>query len=335
MKTKQIMTVMIGIFSLFLLDACSKEETKVYEPFTVTCEEMNASSEVYAYISLLCEELTNGRLSSNMEQSEAESIFDDFCASVPGKVKEKELRVLPNQWVKLKLKSLTSNFSSEKQVNLQQTDTYKKYLDLVLTELAPNGDTDKATTYLEALLKPYDATKETTTVNGLVQNTYRVHKEYTSSTEADQYYNSVKHELDELDNTIDKQWPADIIYTGEINISYVYINEESGLGGASHVEGLTLHKPSILKTTWKTESSDAPFAQMTFKINNNEDVAPYFVNYKMAENDAYIISRQGYRMIFMEGEKIAYGFRILDANTMQVVQVGSETVIGGAIYTRQ
>lgn len=330
----------IGMFTmLFSLSSCD-EETKTYEQFYVTNNSSSSGiqADVSMYIAQRCKELNAAEFGQALEQSEAENKFQAFCSGLANEVKNKGYKVFADTWVDLQLQNLADEVIADKKVNLIKTADPKCYVQIVFTEIAPKGDTDKAAKFIEEVLKTFSLTKETKTEGDITSNIYSFYQEYSTATEANNYYQSKEADLKKVIDKIEKEWPADAIYTGKVVLSYSCVDESTGSrksGGESYI----VHKPGILGTTWTTTSSDAPFTSIQFVAGSNDEATPYFVSYKVTIDGKmadYKVIRLGSVIgVVTTSNAFKYMFGLDDANNFTLIEQDGVEVKNGPVYTLQ
>lgn len=326
---------------LFSLSSCD-DETKTYEQFYVTnnLSSSGVQTEVSMYVAQRCKDLNAAELGQALEQSEAENKFQAFCAGLADEIKNKGYKVFADTWVGLQLQNLTNDVIADKKVDLIKTADPKYYVWIVFTEIAPTGDTDKATKFIEEILKIFSLTKETKTENGITSNVYSFYKEYSSAAEAENYYQSKEKDWTEAMNKIEREWPADIIYTGKVEYFYRCVDEFTGkiLGNILN-NYYVVHKPGILGTTWTTTSTDAPFTSIQFMMGSNEEPTPIFVSYKATidgKSTDYRVIRAGNVIgVTTTNGAFKYMFRLGDANHFTLIEQDGAEAENAPVYTLQ
>lgn len=229
-------------------------------------------------------------------------------------------------------------------VEFTKTAEPKRYFSITFTEIAPNGDTNAATTFIESKLAPFSLTKDTTTIDadGNVTNIYSFYKEYASAEEMQEDYDTQKATLINLIDVLDNEWPANVLYTGELDLVCIF-KDEGGEYFNEITGNLICHKPTIIgkSKTWVTpHTPDVPFDTIQFSIYDNASI-PFFRSYKAVTKLNEITStdyayRKGVAILVMDAQsgKSKYGFKVLDTERMQLIQKNGEDIVDGPIYTK-
>lgn len=326
---------------MMFFSSCESEGEKTFEPFSVVYNSNsgNLQSDVVTYVSQRCAEFNQKQFSGQLEKSVAQSKFNDFCIALVAEVQTKNYKVFDNSWAKLQLQNVSGDVVSDKQVIFTKTAEPKRYVSIIFTENAPNGNTQQSTAFIESKLAPYSLTKKTiTNKDNIITNTYSLYKEYTTVEEVKNYYDTNNKGLRALIDSIDKQWPASILYTGKLKLSCDF-KDETGEFGSNINNSFICHKPTIVnsKWTWETTGQGAPFASIKFSFLSNTAPLPFFATYKIAcdgQTNNYIVYRLGSLIEAYDSKTPKYLFKVIDSDNIQLVEINNKTITP-IVYTKK
>ncbi len=343
---KKTLIFRAAIISMALLAFTACDEVKTYEKFSIAYTENSVTmqNDLNTFITEFCANYNQTKFNTVvMEKKTAQNLFNTFCADLKTQADGQGFKVFANTWATFQLQNTLREKIDEKKVEFTKTAEAKRYLSITFTEIAPNGDTDAATAFIESKLAPFSLTKETTTdTKGNVTNTYSSYKEYANVEEMQADYDTKKATLINLIDVLDNEWPANVLYTGKLDLVCI-CKDEGGDYIANISDNLICHKPTIIgkSKTWATlHTPDVPFDTIQFSTSATASI-PFFVSYKATTKLNGITStdyayRQGIAILVMDEQsgKSKYGFKVLDTGRMQLIQKNGEVIADGPIYTK-